>query len=223
MNKFVLIGGGKIGTANSLYETEIIDKEIVNLCDKENPNLLFIGLASSFSDAYFKGIKKIYSSLGCNVVYLKKSNIINNFNIVEEKFRLADIIYIAGGDTIKLLDSVKEYGIDKLLKNKDNCIIVGNSAGAILLSKFGYSDSLMMRNESDKYEFIEGLGLIDINICPHFNIDEKKKELYNELDNFVVYGINERGALYIFENVFKSIGDKVIKCYNDNKLIEEEI
>ena len=108
MNKYILVGGGNVGRGNSLYETEIIDKEAVKLTGKDNPNLLFIGLASSFSDSYYDTIKKIYKDLGCNTAYLKKKNIINNPQIVIDKINNADIIYFCGGDSIKLVNDVKE-------------------------------------------------------------------------------------------------------------------
>ena len=45
-------------------------------------------------------------------VYLKKSNLVNNPDIVKQKINDADIIYICGGDTVKLLDHVKEYNLE---------------------------------------------------------------------------------------------------------------
>ena len=61
--KLMLIGGGEIGKGNSSYETLDIDKEIVKMCGKENPNVLFIGLASSFADSYYDYVKKIFKDL----------------------------------------------------------------------------------------------------------------------------------------------------------------
>ena len=78
MKKMVLIGGGDIGRGNTAYETKEIDEEIVKMTNIDKPNFLFIGLASSFSDSYYDTIKKIYKTLGCETVYLKKKNIINN-------------------------------------------------------------------------------------------------------------------------------------------------
>ena len=49
MKKLVLIGGGEIGKGQTSYETENIDKEIVKMSEKENPNLLFIGLAGCYT------------------------------------------------------------------------------------------------------------------------------------------------------------------------------
>ena len=96
-------------------------------------------------------------------MYLKKKNVTKNPDIVKNKIETADIIYIGGGDTIKLMDTVKEYEIDKLLDAavKRDCVIAGVSAGAILLANSGFSDSFILREESDKYEFVDGLKFVE--------------------------------------------------------------
>ena len=144
---------------------------------------------------------------------------INNPNIVENKINSADIIYIGGGDTIKLLNYVKEYNIDKLLnkvKEKD-IVIAGISAGAIILSKEGYSDSYILRGEKDKHEFIKGLNFIDIVISPHYDkASDKTKELLKDIGNRKVYCISNGAALIIKDNkidIIKSKKDAIVKTY----------
>ena len=85
MKKLMLIGGGDTGRGNTSYNTKEIDEEIVKMTEKENPNFLFIGLASSHSDSYYDTMKKIFRDLGCTPVYLKKSNLVNNPDIVKQK------------------------------------------------------------------------------------------------------------------------------------------
>ena len=198
MKRIVLIGGGDIGRGNTLYETKEIDEEIIKMTNKENPNFLFIGLASSYSDSYYDTIKKIYKDLGCNNSYLKKKNIINNPDITKNKILNADIIYIGGGDSIKLINEIKEYKIDTLLEEALNkkTVLAGISAGAILLSKEGFSDSLILRGESDKYSFLEGLNLININICPHYSL-EKSIQLKEQINNREIYCLENSTALKI--------------------------
>lgn len=149
MKKIVLIGGGNVGRGKTEYETKEIDEEIVKLTNKQHPNFLFIGLASNFSDSYYDTLKKNYQNLGCNCAYLKKKNILNNKDIVENKIAIADIIYFGGGDTLKLINSLEEYSLISLLKNKQDqgTILVGQSAGAIMLSKEGLSDSLILQKK----------------------------------------------------------------------------
>ena len=217
MKKCVLIGGGEVGRGRTSYETKEIDEEIVKMTGKDNRNFLFIGLASSFSDSFFDTMKKIYKDLGCTPVYLKKKNIINNPDIVKDKINNADIIYICGGDTVKLITDIKEYKIDSLLKDAYNkgTVLVGMSAGAILLSNKGFSDSLILREESDNHTFIDGLGFVDIDICPHYHSNPvKDKELLDEITNTCkIYGLEDCTALKIMDNKMT-----VIKSNNKNNV-----
>ena len=228
MKKLMLIGGGDTGRGNTPYNTKEIDEEIVKMTGKENPNFLFIGLASSHSDSYYDTMKKIFRDLGCTPVYLKKSNLVNNPDIVKQKINDADIIYICGGDTVKLLDHVKEYNLESLLKEAYNkgTVLAGMSAGAILLSNKGFSDSLIIREESDKYEFLKGLNFIDINFCPHYNTDPKKTtdlEEYLSNSNDEVYCLENCTALKVIDNEISIIkSDKNAKVYIvSNKEIKE--
>ena len=206
MSKIVLIGGGNIGRGNTPYETKEIDEEIVKMTTKEHPNLLFVGLASSFSDSYYDTVKLIYKDLGCNCAYLKKKNIINNRDIVENKINTADIIYFCGGDTIKLVDTLKEYDLIPLLQKAidSDKVIAGMSAGAIMLCKEGYSDSLKLRNESDRAsELKEDLK------------GQTKKVLC--LPNGVAMAIENDKKHFI-----KSLNNDAYLCYYDDKNIYHE-
>ena len=54
-------------TANSATITlSLIDEEIVKMSGKENPKVLFIGLASSVADSYYDYVKNIYKNFGKN-------------------------------------------------------------------------------------------------------------------------------------------------------------
>ena len=82
--RLVLIGGGDIGRNNTKYETKEIDEEIVRLTNKEKPNFLFIGLASSFADSYYKVIKDIYKNLGCETNKISNKTL-THMEVVEKK------------------------------------------------------------------------------------------------------------------------------------------
>ena len=175
--KLMLIGGGDIGKSETKYETGAIDKRIVKLCGKEKPNFLFIGLASNFADSYYKLIKDIYKNLGCETGKISNKTL-THIEVVEEKIRKADIIYIGGGDTVKLVNVLKENGIDKMLREKldTNSVLSGISAGAIAYLKSGLSDTEIINNISNNYVEIDGLGFIDYMFVPHFSSDPKKME-----------------------------------------------
>lgn len=229
--RVVLIGGGEIGRGNTSYQTEAIDKRIVSMTEKDHPNFLFIGLASSFADSYYDTIKKIYKDLGCNTVYLKKNNLIHNPDLVRQKFQDADIIYVGGGDTIKLMEKIQKYHLKDLFLEafQRNCVLAGISAGAILFSKDGYSDSYILRGESNQYSFVPGLGFIDISITPHYHNDFKKiDQLKRDLDGSSkeVIGIEDLCALEITDNGMKVISTNGAIAYqisNQNEFIEKEL
>lgn len=222
--KLMLIGGGN--TRAGVWETKEIDMEVVKMTGKEKPNFLFVGLASSFADSYYDAMKAIYKELGCECQYLKKKNIINNRDIVENKIRNADIIYIGGGDTIKLMTELEKYNLTELFIEAINSekVVVGISAGAIMLCHEGYSDSLKIRGESDKFDFIKGLGILPIVFSPHHS-DEKRSELLGEIGNRKVFGLENGVALKIDcdrASIIKSITNNKAYLIDKNNEIELE-
>lgn len=230
--KLMLIGGGDIGRSNTKYETKEIDEKIVKLSNKENPNFLFIGLASNFSDSYYKVIKDIYKNLGCKTGKISNKTL-THIEVVEEKIKNADIIYIGGGDTVKLVNILKENKIDKMLKEKldTESVLVGISAGAISYLKSGLSDTEIINNISNNYVKVDGLGFIDYMFVPHFSSDSKKKKdlekvLKNDKDSIALCTDN-CAAIEIIDghiNVVKSdIKAKAYKAVYKDKLYLEEI
>lgn len=117
--KLVLIGGGQIPGWNfdtkddnqDLYETEKIDKKIVELSNKKSPKLLFIGTAKKDNIIYYRAREKVYTKLGCTVEMLDtiKEDISKEYLI--DKVLNADIIYIGGGNTRFMLNCWEEIRI----------------------------------------------------------------------------------------------------------------
>ena len=223
--KLVLIGGGDIGRNNTKYETAKIDNYVVKLSGKAKPNLLFIGLASSFSDSYYKYIKDIYSNLGCETGKISNKTL-KNIDVVKRKIDEADIIYIGAGDTLKLLNLLKEYKMDDMIRSACNrgCVVVGISAGAIALCKSGVSDYEIMNNISNNYVLINGLGILDIMFVPHYNTDDKKtSDVKNILNGTkkVAYCLENCTALSVIEDEISTIkcndNAKAYKVYYENK------
>lgn len=229
--KLMLIGGGSNGHNNHPYETKEIDEEVVRMTNKENPVFLFIGLASSFSDSYYDVMKEIYKKLGCKTTYLKKSNIVNNPDIVRKKISEADIIYMSGGDTTKLVRTLKEYHIDELLFEAADrgCVLSGISAGANAIAKNGLSDYQIINNISENYTFTGGLGILDIDICPHADDLKRQKDLKTSLKdtNKKVLALDNGTALKIEDENFtivKSLPNAKARLvyWENNSWIEEE-
>src|SRR3989344_2508736 len=117
MKKIIAIGGGEIGRPGYPVETTKIDKEIIALTGKTNPRLLFIPTASSDSELYYETVKKHFGkTLGCktDVLYLINKDL--SKKEIEQKIFGADIIYVGGGNTLKMMKVWRAIGVDKILK-----------------------------------------------------------------------------------------------------------
>jgi|HubBroStandDraft_5_1064220.scaffolds.fasta_scaffold109899_2 dipeptidase E len=165
----VAIGGGNIRTKG----TAAIDREIIRLSKKKNPNLLFIPTASSDSDMYWKHVLEYFGEfLKCktDVLFLMKEQ--PSKKQIRAKIRAADIIYVGGGNTLMMMRLWRRLGVDKLLKAayENGAVLSGISAGAICWFDSGHSDSMSFYNPRKwKYINVKGLGLLRGILCPHFN------------------------------------------------------
>lgn len=179
--KIVAIGGGYNGSFGKPYEIKPFDEEIIKLTEKKTPNFLFIALTQKdlkTADDYYKRMRLNFGTiLDCKCDYLRETEIFDN-KIVAEKINWADIIYVGGGNTLRLMTLLRRHKIDLLLKQaaKQNKVLCGVSAGAICWCNFGNSDSRKFTSNSDKLIKVTGLGLIDVLFCPHYDAESARQE-----------------------------------------------
>jgi dipeptidase E len=165
----VAIGGGNIRTRG----TAPIDREIIRLSKKKNPNLLFIPTASSDSDLYWEHVQEYFGGfLKCktDVLFLVKES--PTKDEIRRKILGADIIYVGGGNTLQMMRIWRHFGLKSLLIVAYNrgIVLSGISAGSICWFDSGHSDSMSFYNpRSWKYINVKGLGFIKGIHCPHYN------------------------------------------------------
>lgn len=233
MGKIVAIGGGENGHHGTKYETAPFDKEIIRLTGKEKPNFLFIGLANTYADYYFEVMDGIYNGMyNCNTDYLRYKEI-KNKSVVSQKIKNADIIYVGGGNTYKLMTLLRMYGINKMLIDaySEDKVLCGVSAGGICWCDYGNSDSRKFSSNSGKLIRVSGLRLIHILFCPHYNIEGFRKGDLREmmrrthkipavaLDNAALEMIDDKYRILTLDN-----GAVAEKCYWKNgKYITQNI
>jgi dipeptidase E len=111
-----------------------------------------------------------------------------------------DAVILTGGNTFAFLNHLKESGLDKALVDfaRSNKIIVGFSAGAIILSQ---SIQIVELPDLDEnvvgIQDLSGLGLIDFDIFPHY-VESKHKSIVDE---------------------YEKQADKTVKRLKDNDII----
>ena len=171
MGKLVAIGGGDMAGG----ETLAIDKEIVSLTGKDHPKALFIPTASSDSRERWQAFQGVYTQeLGCatDVLYLLDVNPARED--LEQKILSSDLIYVGGGNTLKMMRRWRRLGVDSILRDAygRGIVLSGLSAGCICWFSWGHSDSMAFYHpESWSYIRVKGMGLVDALCCPHFDSD----------------------------------------------------
>lgn len=167
--RIVAIGGGELGEGDTLA----IDKHIVELTGASWPNALFIPTASSDSADYAANVARIYGdTLGCNVNVLNLLGTPPSPDQIAEMIRGADLIYVGGGNTLKLMRRWRKLGVDKLLIEAAtrNTVLSGLSAGALCWCAYGNSDSMANYRPDDwDYIRVKCLGLLPFTGCPHYD------------------------------------------------------
>ena len=84
----------------------------------------------------------------------------------------ADVIYVGGGNTLKMMRRWRLLGVDKLLEAAyaGGTVLAGLSAGCICWFSYGHSDSMSFYDADDwSYIRVRGMGFIDAFGCPHYN------------------------------------------------------
>jgi len=211
MKKIIAIGGGEIGRPGFPIETTKIDKEIIKLTNKKSPRLLFLPTASGDSESYFQTVEKYFGKkLKCkvNVLYLSKTNL--SKSQVRDTILSSDIIYVGGGNTLKMIKVWKKLGIDKILKEayEKGIVLSGLSAGAICWFKYGNSDSLKMNDSKAPLIKVSGLNLISALFCPHYDFEKyRRRELKKMMlkNSGIAIAIDNCCAIEIIDDILYRI------------------
>ncbi len=233
--KIVAIGGGEIGRPGCHIETEEIDREIIRLSGKKNPQALFLPTASGDSQGYWETFQKYYGQkLGCktDVLYLIHGN--SSSEEIRRKILSSDIVYVGGGNTLKMLKIWRKLGIDRILEEagRKGTILSGLSAGAICWFRYGNSDSLKFGpNKTAELIKIRGTGFLPSMACPHYDVEKSRRPSLRRMireKGGMSIALENCSALEIVDDQYRvltsSKNARVYKVYRRNgRVVEEEL
>ncbi len=107
---------------------------------------------------YSRVLRDYFSHCGFEeVLFLAKTDPEND---IQRKFSEVDVVYLPGGDTEVLYRELKQRALQYRLLEFSG-VIIGNSAGAIVLSKGGWGDG----------KFYRGFGLVDFYVSVHYKLN----------------------------------------------------
>lgn len=174
----VAIGGGEIGE----LETEAIDREIVRSTGVARPRALFVPTASNDAGPYWETFQRIYGAhLGCDTSVLRLLADPPSPDQMAEAVGAADLIYVGGGNTLRMMRRWRHLGFDRLLLDAydKGTVLAGLSAGALCWFSHGHSDSMSFyQAEQWQYIRVRGLGLIPATACPHYDGERRDEHFH---------------------------------------------
>ena len=107
----------------------------------------------------------------------------------------ADLVYVTGGAVANLAALWRLHGLDAELEQawRRGVVLAGSSAGGLIWSSGGVTTSF-----GEPAGWHDGLGLLPGSLCPHFDTQPERAELYRGLvaagDLLPGYGLDEHAA-----------------------------
>jgi dipeptidase E len=214
MGKIVAIGGEEIGGLQKdgsvrRIESRQAHEEIINLSGKKHPSVLFIPTAKNDSQDYIDGFRQYYLGLGCSKVdVLLLVDERPSKKEIKEKIISADIIYVNGGNTFRMLKIWKRrHHVERMLKSAymNGTVMAGHSAGAICWFSNGNSDSFNKHHPIK----VSALGLVDALLCPHYDTEPVRqkalKNMMKRTPRLVGLALDDASSIEIVDNKYRII------------------
>jgi dipeptidase E len=184
LSSIVAIGGGELG----LRETIEIDRLIVALASKRRPRALFVPTASGDAPGYCETFDRIYGEeLGCDTASLLLLGRDRDPERARVAIAEADIIYVGGGSTLRMMRVWRRLGVDAMLIDAADrgTIMSGLSAGAICWHQWGHSDSMSFTGRDDwEYIRVRALGIVPGLFAPHLDAESRLEPLKQMLKRY---------------------------------------
>lgn len=201
--------------------TESFSNVVFSELQKDLKNVKTISFIASSAENHEKNMNFVYGNekITGMINHLKNFANLEQVSIVDDENKYldinSDVIYLLGGNYETQLSFIKENKFDEILKNY-NGILLCTSCGAMNVAEYGYYSK---DDDIKKSFFYNGLGLTNITIDPHFEIenDIQVEELKKMLFEHIVYGVPNSSCIKISNNNVEMIG-KIYEFNNGNMI-----
>jgi peptidase E len=171
--QIIAMGGGGFSMEPG---NALLDDYVLAQSRSPKPRICFLGTASGDAAGYVEKFYAAFSQQRSEPTHL------NLF--VTPPVDLAKLVarqhifYVGGGNTRNLLLLWREWGLDRLLKNRwrQGAVMCGLSAGSICWFDSGVSDSV-----SRELRPIRALGWLSGSHCPHYDGEAERRPAYHAM------------------------------------------
>lgn len=212
----IAIGGGKIMVPKHRQaQTLSIDQSIIQQVRRKSPKVLFIPTASEDNKEYCDAFRTQYEErLGCSVQELLLYRDRPSDRKIQTLISQSDIIYVGGGNTLRMMKLWRQLGIDKCLDKarKRGAVLCGLSAGAICWFRQGNSDSRKFKDGTNNTLIkVSGLNYADLLMCPHYDFEKHRQPSLKTMmkkTKGVAIGVENNAALHIKDDQYRILASK---------------
>ncbi len=201
--------------ANREPQTTLIDRCIVKQAKRKSPRVLFLPTASEDNVDYCEAFREQYEErLGCSVQELLLYRNRPSDKKIQRLILQSDIIYVGGGNTLRMMKLWRKLGVDKYLDQarKRGAILCGLSAGAICWFRQGNSDSRKFKDETNLSLIkVTGLNYADVLMCPHYDVEKHRQPALKAMmktTQGVAVGLDNCAALHIKDDNYRILSSK---------------
>lgn len=211
--RVVAIGGGRVRTARP--QTTAIDREMVRLAGRRRPRLLFLPTASLDAADYCEAIIRHFGrTLGCRVDTLLLYRDRPGARELAARIAAADIIYVGGGNTLRMMRLWRKLGVDRLLDaaRRRGAVLSGLSAGAICWFRAGNSDARKFSDPRDKTLIrVRGLDFIGATVCPHYDSEHHRRAALKAMMRTtpgVAIALEDCAAIEVVDDLYRILASR---------------
>ncbi|MBS4537512.1 Type 1 glutamine amidotransferase-like domain-containing protein [Clostridium sp. D2Q-11] len=204
--------------SDQLDSNKEIDKRVLEIMGKGNPKFGYIPSCADIERTYYNLKKDYYKSLGVDLdIYFDLDQEYDSSKI--DRLLECDAIFLSGGNTYYFMNNIRKRKFGKVLEkfHKKGGVIIGVSAGAMVLTSSIESSNICGDINDTNLENSDGLNFVNFDFVPHLNIQSnmieelKKYSLDNKSKKIFV--CNDGSGLIINNNKIEIIGD-VYLTYN---------
>lgn len=198
---------------------QVVKKELKNDLSNKNYCVLVCTKSNEYikNDEYKDRMKRDLSDVGFNGEIILLDKRIGQQQALKVLTK-ADFIYLLGGDPVRQLKYILDNGFDEIIRNS-NVLVIGTSAGAMNLCCQVYCSK-----DEDFLEsmFYKGLGLVNLIIDPHFDINdlEQVKKIKLQSKNKEIIGLPDDSAIIIEDEKIFYRGN--IYLYKNGELVNKK-
>jgi len=172
MRQIVAMGGGGF----LMDENPLLDDFILSHARGRESRVCFVATASGDSD---RMLVNFYTALGprCRATHLPLFR--REHTDVTAYLLSHDVIYVGGGNSLKMLAIWRVHGVDTALARayEAGVLLCGLSAGGLCWFETGVSDSF----GGPLAPLDNALGFLPGSFCPHYDGDPRRRPTYQQL------------------------------------------